>query len=141
MMLMHNLPVSLDRAIRGTIERAELNTGPVTLDWISYPAGVFDKNIEGDRPTGTPATKIVHAFIQFVNQDMVREEFAEFHAGLAILTFEADVEIDGLASLTFTLPDGNIYVTDKTGTDVTKYWDLVIGGLRMSRTVALKLKG
>ena len=140
-MILHNLPVTLDRRIRGTIERGELNTGPVVLDWISYPDTPFDENIEGDRPTGTPATKTVHAFIQFVNQDMVREEFAEFHAGTAICTFEADVAIDALKSLTFTLPDGNIYVPDKTGTDVTKFWDLVIGGVRMSRTVALKLKG
>lgn len=145
-MLMHKLGQKVGRALAGVIERGELNTGDVILKWLEeQPSeGPFDRNVEASYPETIERTQTVSALVHFVNQSMVLQQFAEYQTGDAIVTFDAGfdlvLDLSTLKGLTFTLPDGQVYVPGKMGDEVARYYDLVIGNQRMSRTVALKLK-
>jgi hypothetical protein len=143
-MLMHNLPQIAARRFGGVLERGELNSGPVLLRWTEFPEGVvFDPNQEGEYPEGISREATVTGLVYFVNQNVTSKEYAQIAENDAIVTFDAFNEppFENMAALTLALPDGQEYVVSKTGTDAaTRFYDLVLGGQRLSRTLAVRLK-
>lgn len=144
-MLSHKLPQIFSRRLGSILEAGELNSGPVILNWMEpseVPASDYDPNVESSYPSMVSRTATVWGLIHFINQSTVPAQFAEFAAGDAIVTFEGSglAELTQLQGLTFTLPDEQVYVPSKSGENVCKFYDLVLGGQRMSRTVFLTLK-
>src|SRR5581483_2463795 len=98
----------------------------------------YDANVEGAQPARTPQQETVTALIHFVGATTKMVNYLEFQAGDAIVSFESTVQIEGRDELTFVLPNGNVYVMSLVGTKVIEYWDVMIGGEKLSQTVALR---
>lgn len=138
MMFLHRLPQRFARDLARIVEQRALNAGDVVMRW-NAAAAPADKNVESSYPTPVPMTETVGALIHWVSQRAVERGFTEFKAGDAIVSFEQEVDLDR-RDLVFELPDGQTYVQSTVGKAVAQFWDVVIGGEPLTRTLLLRLK-
>ncbi len=63
------------------------------------------------------------------------QQFNEIEIGDMILDFAGDVQIDGRAGLTFTLPDGTVLVNKPVSDRLARSWDAIVQGKKLLRPV------
>jgi len=131
--------------LKRIVKNGDLNTGNVVMFWDAESGGgAYDPNVEGDYPEAEPASGTYPALIHFVQPvtSGVRT-FAEVEAGDVICDFIEDVELDGKKNPRFEIQSqpGVIYHQKNAGDELAQYWDLVVGGERMMRTVLLTRQG
>jgi hypothetical protein len=138
MMSLHTLPSTFARHLGAITEGRLLNAGDVILRWntAELPS---DPNLEATYAAPVAATATIPALIHYVSARAIERNFTEFRAGDAIISFEPSVNLE-LPGLVFELPDGQIYVQASSGKQVVEFWDVVLGGVPMTRTLLLRLK-
>lgn len=136
---LHTLPTVMARHLGGILEAKAMNTGDIELRWNSaaLPA---DPNLEAQAVAPVRQTATVRALIHYVSVRTAMRGLTEFKAGDAIVTFDGDLNLAGRQGLTFGMPDGAEYVQAATGKDVAEFWDVIVGGTRLSVTLLLRAK-
>lgn len=137
MMSMHRLGQRIERTLDEILERGLLNSGDVVLRWNDAPAA-SDPNDESLMGTPTPREQTVTALIYYVSAKSVPNGFMVFDKVDAILTFDSRTDLSKMNGLTYELPDGLIYVPANTGGKAVEFWETVVQGKRLARTVAVK---
>ncbi len=95
----------------------------------------FDPNVEASFPSTTPQSGSWKGLVHYVQPTKSGfRTFAEVQTGDVIVDFLHDVELP-LGSRV--LIDGQYYVQKDAGSELAEYWDLIIGGQRMLRTLLL----
>lgn len=134
---MHLLGQRIGRDLDDVLERKLLNSGDVVLRW-SSAAAPADPNVEGEMDPSQDQQMTVTALIHFVNAKSVPNGFMVFDKLDAIVTFDSSLNLDAMEGLTYALPDGHVYVPADTGGKAVEFWETVICGERLARTVALR---
>lgn len=136
---MHKFPDRFRRDFRETLERGQAETGDVILRW-NVADAPEDRNVEADRPEADYTTETVSALVHWVSMRAVQAGLTIFKAGDAIVTFDGEVELENKTELSFTLPDGKIYVQAAAGREVAEWWDVFVGGAPLTKTLLLRVK-
>lgn len=87
--------------------------------------------------SSTTTTATLRAMVHAAEAKRMAREWGEIETGDLIVDFGPEAELDGKASLRFTI-DGQVYEQAKTGGKLTKMWDAVVAGKRLMRTVLLR---
>jgi hypothetical protein len=128
---------AMTRTLRGNLR----NTAAVTLH---YTTGRVIGDIDDETTwTGTPVAHAdpVKGLVHFISPEtVVNRGFIELRAGDAIVDFDPKVSFAGMQELTFEI-DGRRYGQKAVGKEVTAYYDTIVSGQRMFRTVVLTLLG
>jgi hypothetical protein len=127
-----------------TLRTQGLNSGFVLALWNAPISGGmdalnhFDPNIESAYPATTLQSGTFPAMIHFVqpSRSGVRI-FSEIEVGDVILDFKQGYQLPKTAMFDIA---GNRYVQKDAGSVLSEYWDVVIGGERMWRTLLLTLQ-
>lgn len=131
-----NLPKILQRQ---RVNRA-LNGTDVTLAWTETAGGTVDpltKAVVGG--TVTPRRETVKAFVHTVQiATSSVQQFNEFENGDLILDLAPETVLEGRAGLTFTLPNGDVWVAKKIGDRLGRTWDATVQGKQLYRSVLLR---
>lgn len=139
MISLHTLPDRFARHLSAIIDNKLLNAGQVILRW-NTQAGPTDRNLEQTYPEPVETSLPVNALIHFISERTIDRGFTSFKAGDAIITFDADVDLTQRDLVFLLPPDGAVYVQASAGKDVMQFWDVVIGGNPLTRTLLLRLK-
>lgn len=98
-------------------------------------SGEYDPNVESSYPEYAPESGEFNALVHFVQPETSAiRQFAEIRSGDVILDFSADVVLPSAARFVI---DGRDYVQKSVGKELAQYWDVVVGGERMMRTLVL----
>lgn len=138
MMSLHTLETRLTRFIGELIEKKLLNAGPIVMKYVTRTLPVnYDANDESTYPVETPHADTLGGFIHIVSARTTQRQFTEIKTGDAIVTFEATVDFSGKEQITFEF-NGDTWVQQAAGKEVSQYWDLVLGGNLISQTLLLR---
>lgn len=138
MMSLHRLPERFQRQLSRIVDNKLLNAGEIILRWNVADAPT-DRNLEATYVAADLMQLTFNALIHWISQRTIERGFTEFKAGDAIITFDPDVDLTK-RDLVFVLPDGRTYVQASAGKDLIEFWDVVLGGQPMTRTLLLRLK-
>lgn len=136
-MSMHTLPLVMARHLGGILEKGHLNTADVVLRW-NAAAPPSDPNLEAQAIAPVPLELTVKALVHYISVRTALRGLMEYQVGDAIVTFDGDIDLVGKEGLTFGMPDGRQYVQAGVGKDVAEFWDVIVGGTRLSVTVLLR---
>lgn len=138
MMSMHTLEPRLTRFLGELIERKLLNAGPIVMKFVTrvIPDN-YDPNDEETYPLETPGSLELGGLIHIVSARTTERQFTEIKTGDAIVTFEATVDFSGKERITFEF-NGDTWVQQAVGKELSQYWDLVLGGNPISQTLLLR---
>lgn len=115
----------------------------ITLRWVEQSGAVMDPTTgaEISASAATEKSESVRAMIHYIApiiSDVQR--FAELNSGDAMLDLPRDTDdLEGRKQLTFEF-DGKVWVQKKISGVLRDYWDVLVGGERLYRTVAVCLK-
>lgn len=138
-----NLAAMMRRDMAAALAGAGFNSMDVVFVWevVSGSEAGYDANLEGSYPDTVPVSGTARALVHFVQplKSGVRQ-FAEVEAGDVILDLAHDgvPAPEGAAGLRCII-DGKTYVQKEAGKELAQYWDLVVGGERMMRTMLMTL--
>ena len=123
------------RDLRGIVRRKELNTQTISGAWRADPEG-FDPNLESTWSEGDPQSGQWEALVHYVDptKSTVRN-FSEIQSGDVIVELIDDTELPA-AVVTFDI-GGVKFAQKDVGAELAEYYDLVIGGQRIFRTLVL----
>jgi hypothetical protein len=128
---------AMTRTLRGNLR----NTAAVTLHYVT---GRVIGDIDDEATwTGTPVVHAdpVKALVHFISPEtVVNRGFIELRAGDVIVDFDPKVTFAGMQDLTFGI-DGRLYGQKAVSKEATAYYDTIVSGERMFRTVVLTLLG
>lgn len=129
----------LQRVLAKEIRLRELNVVDVLVQWNEEGerGPDYDPNVESTWPTSESRSETFPALVHFV-QPLTSgiRQFAELQAGDVILDFLQDVPLPKRGRF---VVDGKTYVQKDIGDELSEYWDVIIGGQRMMRTVVVTL--
>lgn len=133
-----NLASLIARDQARAMRAGQLSTGDVLVRWRPKPAG-FDPLLESSyAEPEAEQTATLRGFIHFVQplKSGIRL-FAEIQEGDVIVDLPGDATLpQDAAEVSFDIA-GARYVQKDVGAALGEYWDTVIGGRRMTRTLLL----
>ena len=137
-----NLQTMMKRDMQTAVKSGGMNSANVQFLWLEDAgagSGTFDANVEGSYPETREVSGTARALVHFVQpiKSGIRQ-FAEIQPGDVILDMQptampAPEGADGLKCVI----DGQTYVQKDAGKELAQYWDLVVGGERMMRTLLM----
>lgn len=129
----------IKRALQRTLTGNLRNTADITL---RYVTGLVRPDLNDQSSwsgTATAQSKVIRGLVHFVSPaTILNRGFIELRAGDAIVDLDPAETFDGMANLVFEI-DGRRYVQKGVGKEVEVYYDLVMGGERMMRTLVLSI--
>lgn len=127
------------RALQRTLNGNLRNTAKVTLHYVTGLNRADPNDQTSWSGTAVPHTKEIKALVHFVSPDLiVNRGFIELRVGDVILDLDPAESFAGMQNLTLEI-DGRKYVQKGVGKELEVYFDLVMGGERMMRTIVLSL--
>lgn len=148
----------LTRFLATLLQRGILNTTSIIIHYVDKPDPVdpdYDKNIESSYAAPEQKTVTVKGLMHIVSVRTSQRQFTEIKTGDAIVTFENDirdanvpddpddpraniVDLSAMEEIRFEI-NGDSYVQQATGKELSQYWDAIIGGNPISQTLLLRL--
>lgn len=133
-----NLQRRIQRSLKRTLARNLRNTVVVTLTY-SSAAAPSDPNDSDTYVEEVTATAEHKALVHFISAEEVRAKgLVELRVSDAILDFDPSLSFDGMNNLRFVI-DGKTYAQKSVAKEAQNYYDLLVGGERMFRTVIVSL--
>lgn len=112
----------------------------VILRWVTFDgATTADPTTGATFGTETQQSETVKGFVHFLENTGGVRLFQEMEAEDVIVDLPAATVIEGRAKLKFEI-EGRLYVQKPVGEKVAKHWDAVVGGIRLGRTLLLRLE-
>ncbi len=132
-------PAFARRAILRAMAREDIGT-LITLRWVTLTGTTTDRTTGAVLGTPTIQAEEVRGFIHFI-QPAVSDVriFNELAVGDAMIDLPPETEIADRTQLEF-LVDGQTWVQKKVSEKLMEYWDVLLGGERFYRTVAVMMK-
>lgn len=133
----HMLPTRIGRLIGTVMDRQTVNSAMVRLCWNGAAAPANPNDADTYNPK-MPMSEVLPALVHWISARTIARGYTDYQAGDALITFEGAQDLASRNGLAFLLPDGLTYVQTAAGKGVNEFWDVMLGGERMTTTVAIR---